>query len=68
MAPLLRSAIGKAGEQLARCDRRGGRNRSGVTRMAPVRAMSSQQRRKLWIALAAYAGVTLALLAELIWL
>ena len=36
--------------------------------MPPVRAMSPLQRRKLWIALAAYAGVTLALLAELIWL
>jgi hypothetical protein len=68
VAPLLRGAIGKAGEQLAGFDRRGGRNRSGVTRMPPVRAMSSQQRRKLWVALAAYAGVTLVLLAQLIWL
>lgn len=53
---------------MARFDRRGGRDRNGVKRMPPVRVMSSQQRRKLWIALAAYAGVTLALLAELIWL
>jgi len=36
--------------------------------MPPVRAMSPQQRRKLWVALAAYMGVTLVLLAELIWL
>ena len=36
--------------------------------MPPVRAMSSQQRRKLWLVLAGYTVVTLALLAELIWL
>ena len=36
--------------------------------MPPVRAMSSHQRRKLCLVLAAYACVTLALLAELIWL
>ena len=35
-------------------------------RMSPVRAMSPRQRRRLWLALAAYAGFTLALLTALI--
>ena len=35
-------------------------------RMSPGRAMRSPQRRRLWLALAAYAGLTLALLTALI--
>jgi len=62
----LRAGNGKAGEHLFGSIAEAVATAVEYPRMSPVRAMSPRQRRRLWLALAAYAGFTLALLTALI--